>query len=127
VLRALPALVERERLPVSRGGRLTGALFSELRDKMFDVVTHCERSYRGTLLGARHGLDVVRMLRAVAEQTGRTSLFDFCESWLTTRVVLVERLEEELAWFAQHPADALRLARPILQAPRSRLRPSSPS
>jgi hypothetical protein len=122
VLRTLPALAEREHLPVSRGGKLTGAFFSELRDKMFDIVTDSERSYRGTLLGTRHGLDAVRMLRCVAEQLGRTALFDFCESWLTTRIVLVERVEEEMIWFAKNPSEALRLARPLLHTARSRLR-----
>jgi len=33
---------------------------------------------------------------------------------------LVQRLEEELAWFAKHPAEALKLARPLVTALRSR-------
>ena len=57
-LQELPPLCEREGLPVSVVGSLTGTLFSELRDKLADGLIQSERSYRGTLLGTRHGIDV---------------------------------------------------------------------
>jgi hypothetical protein len=116
----LPSLARVEELPVSLAGVYTGALFSELRDKLFDPMTTSERSYRGTLLGARHGLDLVRMLRALADETLRCALFDFCGSWLTARTVLVEELEEQMHWFAQHPERAVRNARLHKRMPRTR-------
>jgi hypothetical protein len=120
VLRELPGLIERESLPVSRGAMMTGAFFSELRDKMLDRMISSERSYRGTLLGVRHGLDVVRTLRSAAEEVCRVELFSFCESWLTARTVLVEELEEQLHWFTQHPELAVRAAHPLLAPSRSK-------
>jgi hypothetical protein len=125
VLDELPGLAERENLPVSRGGVRTGALFSEIRDKMLDIVMQSERSYRGTLLGMRHGLDVVRMMRAVAETTGKTELRAFCDTWLEKRHGLVLRVEEEMRWFAQHPELATLSARPILPSQRAKQQSAS--
>ena len=71
VLKELPAIAERNDMPVSKGGRMTGALFSQLRDKMFDMLIDSDRSYRGTLLGCRHGLDVVRTLQQLARCNGK--------------------------------------------------------
>jgi hypothetical protein len=112
-LRELPSLARAEELPGSIAGVYTGALFSELRDKLLDPITTSERSYRGTLLGTRHGLDLVLMLRALADETVRAGLFDFCDGWLTARTVLVEELEEHMHWFAQHPDCAICSARKI--------------
>ncbi|MDB4991113.1 MAG: hypothetical protein JWN04_6291 [Myxococcaceae bacterium] len=125
VLRELPALAERNNLPVSKGGNLAGHMFSELRDKLFDRLIDCERSYRGTLLGCRHGLDVVRTLGHLAASVGNLELDAFCTRWLNTRTVLVERVEDELAWFAQHPDQATRLARPLVPSLRERSHASS--
>jgi hypothetical protein len=111
VLRRLPALAETAGLPVSKLGALTGAFFSEMRDKVLDRVISSERSYRGTLLGIRHGIDLVSSLRHVAESLGNEPVFDFCESWLNRRTVLMEHVEEELGWFARHPKRALVTAR----------------
>jgi len=111
VLAELPALAERNGMVVSKGGIATGELFSQLRDKLADLLIDSERSYRGTLLGCRHGLDVVRLLRQLAVAIGNEELDTFCASWLNTRTVLVEQLEEELAWFAKHPAEAVANAR----------------
>jgi hypothetical protein len=111
VLAALPAIAERNGMLVSKGGVATGELFSQLRDKLADLFIDSERSYRGTLLGCRHGLDVVRLLLQLAVVVGNEDLDNFCASWLNTRTVLVEQLEEELAWFAKHPAEAVANAR----------------
>jgi hypothetical protein len=125
VLEELPGLAERNDMPVSKGGRMTGALFSQLRDKMFDMLIDSDRSYRGTLLGCRHGLDVVRTIQQLAKCMGKTELDAFCANWLNTRTVLVQRLEDELAWFAQHPEEALKLARPLVHSARSRTEATS--
>jgi len=120
VLAELPTLAQRNGMPVSKGGRMTGALFSQLRDKMFDMLIDSDRSYRGTLLGCYHGLGVVRMLQQLANQLGNVELNDWCAAWLSTRTVLVQRLEEEMAWFAKNPAEALKLARPLVPSARPR-------
>jgi hypothetical protein len=125
VLSALPELARRNDMPVSKGGRMTGALFSQLRDKMFDMLIDSDRSYRGTLLGCRHGLDVVRMLRNLATCMGNTELDNFCTDWLNTRTVLVQKLEDELAWFAKNPEEALKLARPLMATARVRTEAAS--
>jgi hypothetical protein len=101
----------RNGMVVSAGGIATGELFSQLRDKLADLLIDSERSYRGTLLGCRHGLDVVRLLRQLAIVIGNEDLDNFCAGWLNTRIVLVEQLEEELAWFAKHPKEAVANAR----------------
>jgi hypothetical protein len=74
-------------------------------------VISAERSYRGTLLGARHGLDVVRSLRSAAREASREELAGFCERWLERREPLVSAVERELEWFARHPREALSFAR----------------
>jgi hypothetical protein len=119
-LAELPALCEREGLPVSLAGSFTGSLFSELRDKVFDRLIQSERSYRGTLLGTRHGIDVVKMVELTADAAHNVGIVSFCQGWLTTRTVLVQRAEEAMSWFAQHPEQASSLARPPLMALRSR-------
>jgi hypothetical protein len=127
VLGELPALARRNDMPVSKGGRVTGALFSQLRDKMFDMLIDSDRSYRGTLLGCRHGLDVVRTLQQLSKCMGNLELDAFCTGWLNTRIVLVQRLEDELSWFAQHPAEALKMARPLVANARARTRTEATS
>jgi len=114
VLEQLPGLVRRNGLPFSRGAMLMGQAFSEMRDKVADFLIDSERSYRGTLLGCRHGIDVVRTISLVAARTGNLELDAFCTAWLTTRQVLVERLEDELSWFVAHPEAATKHARRLL-------------
>jgi hypothetical protein len=110
VLSVLPALAEHEALPVSRLGSAVGVFFSQTRDKVIDRMIKAERSYRGTLLGARHGVDLVRMIRHVAEQSQHVRLMNFCDEWLAVRPRLVERMEENLAWFAERPERAMQTA-----------------
>jgi hypothetical protein len=88
-------------------GRAIGELFSTLRHGLFDRLIDTERSYRATLLGVDHGIDLVRMLRAVANRAGDDDLGELCEAWLPARVALIERAQAELAWFAGQPALAL--------------------
>jgi hypothetical protein len=124
VTEQLPALAERNQMIVSTGGFLTGELFSQVRDKLADMLIDSERSYRGTLLGMRHGLDVVTLLAQFADTVGNVDLADFCANWLNTRTVLVENVKEELRWFAIHADEAVKLARTPLSRVRSRLSPS---
>jgi hypothetical protein len=108
VLDALPAVAERHGMPVSAGGRIVGKVFSAVRHLFADRVIEAERSYRGTLLGIRHGVDVMRLLEHVAMVLNDAELANWCEDWLDTRNDLVARVEEGLAWFARHPEEATR-------------------
>jgi hypothetical protein len=119
--RAMPRLVElcqRENLPVSAAGGLAGRLFSQVRDKLADRIVQSERSYRLTLVGIRHGIDLMRMVRSAAESADRSALSEFCSVWLDTRVVLTQHVEDEMRWFVRHPELATKLARPFLVAAR---------
>ncbi len=85
-------------------GRAVGEAFSVARHMIFDRIIDLERSYRGTLLGAKHGTDVARLLREVALLDHEKALIDFVNAWLPEREALLRRAESELAWFAQDAA-----------------------
>ncbi len=110
VLRDLPTLAALTSIPESKKSSLVGRMFSEIRDKVADRIIDSERSYRGTLLGARHGMDLVQLLRCAAERYGDEPLASFCESWLEERGELVQRLADELDWFARNPQAATALS-----------------
>lgn len=114
VLATLPALAKRHDLPVSAFGSATGALFSQLRDKLGDMLIDSERSYRGTMLGCRHGIDLVKLMAHATAETKDLELAEFLQTWLSTRIVLMQNLEDELAWFAKNPDQARKTARPPL-------------
>ncbi len=89
-------------------GRVVGAAFSLLRHAVFDRMIDVERSYRGTMLGARHGTDVARLLREVALVDHEAPLIDFVNEWLPERDSLIRTAEAALAYFAEDPATAIR-------------------
>lgn len=89
-------------------GQLVGQWFSTLRHLFVDRVIDLERSYRGTLLGFRHGIDLVRLLREVSLREHDTHLGRFCDEFLLERLTLIEGAEQALAWFAEQPAKAIR-------------------
>ncbi len=101
-------------------GKWIGELFSLLRHYLFDRLIDTERSYRGTLLGVTHGVDIVRLLSAVATREGDAHLLGFCEEWLNTRLSLLSLAQEQLAWFADQPQLAVQsgLARALAPAAR---------
>lgn len=103
----LEALLRRQ--PVGlRLGRAVGFMFSTVRHYVLDRVIDAERSYRATLLGLKHGVDVARLLREVADREGDTALVWFCDELLDERARLIENVEQQLAWFADRPHLALR-------------------
>lgn len=105
-LAELPPLVRRHDLPVSNGGRRLGTAFSTIRNRFADLILTAERSYRGTLLGMRHGVDLVILIQSVARMEGDVGLANWCDHWLERRRPLVEAAAQELAWFAANPARA---------------------
>jgi hypothetical protein len=106
-LASLPALAAECELPVGRAGSRLGAVFSRLRQLVLDRFVDAERSYRGTLLGIRHGVDLVHLVREVADREGIDALVQWCDDWLIERCPLVEHVAGELAWFAEEPKIAL--------------------
>lgn len=97
--------------PVSRAGMAIGSLLSIARHTVLDRAVDTERSYRGTLLGIRHGIDVVKLIRKIADAGGRVELAGFCTRWLEQREPLAERVEAAMGWFADHPQRAAEMPR----------------
>jgi hypothetical protein len=102
----LTPLMRRNHLVVSPGGRAVGAAFSRVRDRFADLLLSSEKSYRATLLGMRHGVDLVELVMSTAREDDDPELAAWCERWLATRRPLVEAAARELEWFAQHPERA---------------------
>lgn len=101
-LREFKNLAELEELPTSVPGGVLGETFSLVRDFFADRTIEAERSYRGTLLGIRHGVDVVHMVEHVAAAAGREALAKWARDWRRARTPLAFAVEEQLAWFAAH-------------------------
>lgn len=108
ILERLPDLARLHGLPVSTTGKRMGEMFSSVRDLLADRLIDPERSYRGTILGMRHGLDLVALMRATAKAAGDEELAIWCGIWLDERTPLVDACAEQLTWFATHPAAARR-------------------
>ncbi|MFO0576531.1 MAG: hypothetical protein U1A78_21205 [Polyangia bacterium] len=107
VLVELPELASRRQLPVSRIGQMMGRMFSHARTWFADHLIQPERSYRGTLLGMRHGVDLVTLIRDSALVEGDAELAEWCARWLLEREPLVEAVAAQLQWFAETPDAAL--------------------
>jgi hypothetical protein len=103
----LDSLLVHEQPVGIRVGRLVGEVFSGLRHFLFDRMLSAERSYRATLLGLRHGIDVAWLLRDVAQRDEQVRLFRFCDDLISEREVLLREAERALVWFADHPGIAL--------------------
>jgi hypothetical protein len=115
------ALMAKRQPKGRRIGSAVGQAFSTLRHGLLDRLIASERSYRGTLLGFKHGLDVARLLREVALREHDLLLVRFCDEMLIERSALVERAEQALTWFAEcaslDRARALPRVRAVTHAP----------
>jgi len=107
----LCAVARATEVPVSRAGMAIGSLLSIARHAVLDRAVEAERSYRATLLGMRHGVDLVKLIRKVADASGRVELAGFCTRWLEEREPLVDRVESAMGWFAEHPKRAAEMSR----------------
>lgn len=107
VLRELPGMCRKMGLPASPAGISMGTLFSVLRTTVADRLIDRERSYRGTLLSMRHGVDLVHLLRSAARADKHKDLAAWCDAWLIRREPLVGDVALHLAWFGRHPGQAL--------------------
>lgn len=99
--------------PVGRGGwgrklaEHLGSGLSLFREMILDRIVREERSYRGTLLGVRHGIDLVKLLRAAAQSEKSDLMLEFADNWLEKRTLLWEEAVLALEWFDQNPDAAL--------------------
>ena len=110
VLPEIERLAVAEGLNTSSAGTVIGDVLSAFRKLLLDQAIDREKSYRGTLVGLYHGVDVVRLLRASARAAGRDRIASFCESWLAGRTPLVEAATRQLDWFGANPRAALESA-----------------
>jgi hypothetical protein len=111
VLPELERLAAAEGLATNSFGKWIGDTFSSFRRRAFDQILGREKSYRSTLIGLHHGIDVVRLLRSAARAAGRARIEAFCEGWLAERTPLVAECAKQLDWFGEHPHLALEPAR----------------
>jgi hypothetical protein len=115
-LRELRELAEGRGEKDAYAGIAAGLGLSNLRSYAVDLLLSAEKSYRGTLLGVRHGMSTFLLLEDAAVAGGDQRLADFCRAWLAERTALVEGVERDLAWFAVHPDVALARAKPAFVA-----------
>jgi hypothetical protein len=91
-------------------GTVVGTMFSAGRNRLADLLLTSQASYRGTLLGIRHGVDAMLLFQMAARVEGDDELAAWCDAWRVARRPLVDDVEKALVWFAEHPALALRPA-----------------
>jgi nitrite reductase/ring-hydroxylating ferredoxin subunit len=113
VLAELPKITQGRPLAQSGVGMAIGKMFSEVRDTIADKLLTSERSYRGTLLGMRHGVDLVQLMRKSAERANDTPLKQFLDHWIERRQPLLDEAVAQLGWFAEQPERALNSARGV--------------
>jgi hypothetical protein len=111
VLRGLEQLARIEGLATSSLGTWIGDLLSSFRKRASDQILGREKSYRATLAGLHHGVDVVRLLRSAARTAGRGRIEQFCGEWLAERCPLVAACTDQLDWFGDRPRIALEPAK----------------
>lgn len=103
----LEALAEKTPEAHATLAEAVGGAFSNIRQAVVDRVIREERSYRGTLLGVRHGVDVARLLEGTARALGRENVATLCKRMLEQRVPLLEEASKATLWFVEHPDRAL--------------------
>lgn len=113
VLAELEKTTQGRPLAQSGVGMALGKMFSEVRDTIADKLLTSERSYRGTLLGMHHGVDLVLLMQKSAERANDEQLKQFLARWLERRRPLLEEAIAQLAWFADQPERALKSARGV--------------
>jgi hypothetical protein len=102
-LAALEDLAALDGHTLAKVGIAIGETFSLVREALGDRIVSREKSYRGTLLGMHHGIDLVVEVREVAALAARPDVVVWCDQWLAVRIPLVEAARGELGWFARNP------------------------
>ena len=104
-------LAEERGVAASKIGAAIGNAFSVGRDQVTDLLLTCEQSYRGTLLGMRHGRDLVDLMRLAAATEHDAALEAWATAWLAAREPLLAAAAAELRWFAENQAEAMKNAK----------------
>ena len=120
-LRELQDLSLRVDLPGGFFGQKLGRAFSIVRSSATDRLVTREISYRGTLLGMHHGVDVIALTMSAAEYESDVDLVEWCMRTLDGRRPLVAKCQSELAWFGRHPEVAMEPAKRGIVARAARL------
>jgi hypothetical protein len=105
------ALAEARGMARRSVGTAIGTLFSVGRDGLADFFLTTEQSYRGTLLGLRHGYDVVSVLRMAARVEHDIEVANWSDVWLAERAPLLDAIAGQMRWFVDRPALALSSAK----------------
>jgi hypothetical protein len=106
-LSELEVLSKDRDLEVGTAMRALGRSLSAIRNRFTDLTLRREQSYRFTMLGIRHGIDAVRLLRHIALERDDPELVRWTEQWLEERVQLIAQAEAQLSWFARFPEEAI--------------------
>ncbi len=109
--RELASMAERRGKEGSKLGLAVGTLFSMGRNGVADLLLSMQASYRGTLLGMRHGYDVITLFRFAALTEEDAEITRWCDLWLAERGPLIQAVADALSWFAAHPDRALQNAK----------------
>jgi hypothetical protein len=104
----LQRIARARRVPGKGVARTVAEFFSGSRHLVADRAMRTERSYRMTLLGLRHGLELVKLIYKVAAREHIADLTSWCERNLIEREPLLERAVAAMAWFADEPAYAMK-------------------
>ena len=118
-------------------GAVVGGMFSVSRDRVADFLLTAEQSYRGTLLGMRHGYDVVIQFRAAARAEGDAEVEAWCDWWVAEREPLIHETAAQMQWSSSTrnarsgerggPAPLGPSTWPTMLGPPRRHRPTAPS
>jgi hypothetical protein len=106
-LHELAPLCRQLGLPSAAKGLSVSRVLSFMRSAVGDRLLDKERSYRGTLLAMRHGVDLVRLLRSAARADRYRELAAWCDAWLARREPQVADVAQQLSWFGRHSGQAL--------------------
>lgn len=120
----LDALATVEGLTTTTLGARVGNALAMARDFFLDRTLSREKSYRGTLIGVHHGVDLVTLVRATAAHANRARVVGFCDTWLARRPALVAAAVHALSWFAAHSETAAQRATRVLDDVPAALDPS---
>jgi hypothetical protein len=106
-LSELDVLAVERKVEVGVAAMGIGRGLSAIRNRFGDLPLRREQSYRMTLLGIRHGIDLVRLLREIAIAHDDSALMQWADQWLEERLQLIGQAEAQLAWFARKPEQAV--------------------
>jgi hypothetical protein len=99
----LPKLARERGVGLTSVSALAGEAMAHVGHALRSRLGDAEHVYRATLLEMRRGIDLVRLVRAAAEDEGDRALVAWCDRWMSVRERLVDGVADELAWFGRHP------------------------